>query len=376
MMHSSTIAGSMPARRTASATTSAPSCGGGEALQRAEELAGRRADGADDDGFAHGSRLRIGCATRSTTVRSRCTTSAPSSDCRRAQDDRRRAHRLRAPTAALAASTSSTPPSSLTVRDALERRADGGLPRERRPCRARAARRAAARRARRACAWQRCGLHRRSSRSYHCAMRLILASASPRRAELLRAAGFAFDVVVGRRRRARRGRARRRGRTSRRLAAEKSAAAAQRRYCGYSRTAERPACRPADAVVLGADTAVVVDGEILGKPRDDEDGRGDAAAAVRDGARGADRRQPAAAAPARSARVETTAVVFRDADRRRRSRGTSRAGKGATRPAATRFRGWRRASSRASTGRIRTSSGCRWPCVRRSCCDSLLASRR
>ncbi len=33
-----------------------------------------------------------------------------------------------------------------------------------------------------------------------------------------------------------------------------------------------------DLVVLGADTAVVVDGTILGKPRDDRDGGGDAAA--------------------------------------------------------------------------------------------------
>ena len=31
--------------------------------------------------------------------------------------------------------------------------------------------------------------------------------------------------------------------------------------------------RPADVVVLGADTTVVVDGEILGKPGDDEEGR-------------------------------------------------------------------------------------------------------
>jgi len=31
---------------------------------------------------------------------------------------------------------------------------------------------------------------------------------------------------------------------------------------------------PADVVVLGADTTVVVDGEILGKPRDDEDAAG------------------------------------------------------------------------------------------------------
>src|SRR3954464_5933218 len=35
-----------------------------------------------------------------------------------------------------------------------------------------------------------------SIRSYYCTVRLILASASPRRAELLRAAGYTFGVVV------------------------------------------------------------------------------------------------------------------------------------------------------------------------------------
>jgi len=90
-------------------------------------------------------------------------------------------------------------------------------------------------------------------------MRLILASASPRRAELLRLAGFAFDIIpadvdervlpdetpndyV------------------RRLAAEKSAAVLRDLGAGA-----------ADAAVLGADTSVVVDGAILGKPRDDAD---------------------------------------------------------------------------------------------------------
>jgi len=90
-------------------------------------------------------------------------------------------------------------------------------------------------------------------------MRLILASASPRRAELLSAAGFEFETIV----------------TDvdetvraeespsayvRRLAAEKSAAAA----ANYRGTYD-------DVVILAADTAVVVDGEILGKPRDDDD---------------------------------------------------------------------------------------------------------
>jgi septum formation protein len=87
------------------------------------------------------------------------------------------------------------------------------------------------------------------------ALPLVLASASPRRAELLRLAGYLFsvahadldetplhgeaaDVYV------------------RRLAEEKAAAVA---------------ARHPDAVVLGADTTVVVDGDILGKPADAAD---------------------------------------------------------------------------------------------------------
>jgi septum formation protein len=122
-------------------------------------------------------------------------------------------------------------------------------------------------------------------------MRLILASASPRRAELLRAAGYDFDIVV----------------TDvdesvrdgeppsmyvRRLAAEKSAAA----LAVIERGSERPGALPEEqsgshqphrqparkgpaaawpfpggdsVIVLGADTTVVVDGDILAKPRDD-----------------------------------------------------------------------------------------------------------
>jgi septum formation protein len=90
-------------------------------------------------------------------------------------------------------------------------------------------------------------------------MRLILASASPRRAELLSAAGYTFEVVtcdVDESVRA--------GESPaayvRRLAADKSAAA---RASGDYRV----------DVVLGADTTVVVGGEILGKPRDETDAR-------------------------------------------------------------------------------------------------------
>src|SRR2546423_4169387 len=90
-------------------------------------------------------------------------------------------------------------------------------------------------------------------------MRLILASASPRRAELLRAAGYEFDVLI-----ADVDESIRDGESPsmyvRRLAAEKSAAA----QSAWGSDLDR-------ALFLGADTTVVVDGEILAKPRDDED---------------------------------------------------------------------------------------------------------
>jgi septum formation protein len=90
-------------------------------------------------------------------------------------------------------------------------------------------------------------------------MRLILASASPRRAELLRAAGFAFDVVVSDI-----DESIRPGESPaayvRRLAAEKSAVAqAATNRIGTA------------SIFLGADTTVVVDGAMLGKPQDDRE---------------------------------------------------------------------------------------------------------
>ena len=97
-------------------------------------------------------------------------------------------------------------------------------------------------------------------------MRLVLASASPRRRELLRAAGLSFEtcaVDVDESARA--------GESAaayvRRLAMEKSA----RAQLVLQQAAERRAGQAEHDVqiVIGADTAVVVDGDILGKPRDD-----------------------------------------------------------------------------------------------------------
>jgi septum formation protein len=109
-------------------------------------------------------------------------------------------------------------------------------------------------------------------------MRLVLASASPRRAELLRAAGFTFDTIV-----TDVDESVRPGESAsayvRRLAAEKSAAAQKHVVSGFRRTVNRGADgggppeggrHVPDTIILGADTAVVVDGDILGKPRDDE----------------------------------------------------------------------------------------------------------
>ena len=108
-------------------------------------------------------------------------------------------------------------------------------------------------------------------------VRLILASGSPRRAELLRAAGYAFEIVapdVDESIRA--------GEAAaayvRRLAAEKSAAVQVGVARGFQPREGGPErAAPHEATILGADTVVVVDGDILGKPRDD----GEAAAMLR-----------------------------------------------------------------------------------------------
>jgi septum formation protein len=102
-------------------------------------------------------------------------------------------------------------------------------------------------------------------------VRLVLASASPRRAELLRAAGLVFDTCAAAvDERVRPGESP--DAYVRRLAMEKSARAmalvtASRTRAGEGSGEERPD----SVVVLGADTGVVIDGEILGKPRDDAD---------------------------------------------------------------------------------------------------------
>jgi nucleoside triphosphate pyrophosphatase len=102
-------------------------------------------------------------------------------------------------------------------------------------------------------------------------MRLVLASASPRRAELLRTAGFVFDTIPAQVDERVRG-AEPAPDYVRRLAAEKSAAVWQ--LVGPADHEVIDVIDVIDVIVLGADTAVVVDGEILGKPRDDREAAG------------------------------------------------------------------------------------------------------
>ncbi len=83
--------------------------------------------------------------------------------------------------------------------------------------------------------------------------RFTLASASPRRLELLTRAGYAFDVVPAD------------------IDEERWPDEAPRDYVQRLATskAEAVATRTPDRLVLGADTVVVVDGDVLGKPGDD-----------------------------------------------------------------------------------------------------------
>ena len=86
-------------------------------------------------------------------------------------------------------------------------------------------------------------------------MPLILASRSPRRSELLKAAGIAFEVLAA-------------DIDETPRANETPAAYVERLAIEKARAVF--ALRP-DARVLGADTTVTIDGEILGKPVDEAD---------------------------------------------------------------------------------------------------------
>jgi septum formation protein len=86
---------------------------------------------------------------------------------------------------------------------------------------------------------------------------LVLASASPRRAEILRVVGWPFEAAPVNLKEER--------------AAGESAVAYVERLAREK--AEAAAARYPSRLVLGADTTVVVAGEVLEKPLDDEDAR-------------------------------------------------------------------------------------------------------
>ena len=86
---------------------------------------------------------------------------------------------------------------------------------------------------------------------------IVLASASPRRAELLRAAGIAFEILPA--------------------DVDETAYHDETPDTYVRRVAEAKARavarRANDGIVVGADTTVVIDGSMLAKPEDDEDAK-------------------------------------------------------------------------------------------------------
>jgi septum formation protein len=87
--------------------------------------------------------------------------------------------------------------------------------------------------------------------------RLVLASASPRRAEILRLVGWPFEALAV-------------DIDESRGASEDAASYVERLALAKAEAAA--SCRPRSAIV-GADTVVVINGQILGKPADEDDAR-------------------------------------------------------------------------------------------------------
>ena len=91
-------------------------------------------------------------------------------------------------------------------------------------------------------------------------IKLILASTSPRRAEILRDAGIAFDVRAPQIEEAR-------------LPNEGAEKMVARLAEAKARAATESSGEKNSVIIIGADTAVELDGEIFGKPRDAADAR-------------------------------------------------------------------------------------------------------
>jgi septum formation protein len=95
------------------------------------------------------------------------------------------------------------------------------------------------------------------SRAMITGAKLILASTSPRRAEILRTVGWPFESLA--------------------VSIDESRRAGEEAVAYVERVArakaEAAALRVPGLTILGADTVVVIENEILGKPLDDEDAR-------------------------------------------------------------------------------------------------------
>ena len=91
-------------------------------------------------------------------------------------------------------------------------------------------------------------------------MKIILASGSPRRAEILCKAGFIFDVSPT-------------DVDETLLPGETAEGSVRRLAAMKARVAAEKGKESGQTIVIGADTVVVVDGQALGKPRDGEDAR-------------------------------------------------------------------------------------------------------
>jgi len=87
--------------------------------------------------------------------------------------------------------------------------------------------------------------------------KMVLASKSPRRAEILRAVGWEFEAVAA-------------NIDETRIESEDAVSYVKRLAQAKAETVAR---KTSAGLVLGADTVVVIDGEILGQPRDDDDAR-------------------------------------------------------------------------------------------------------
>ena len=91
----------------------------------------------------------------------------------------------------------------------------------------------------------------------HLRERLVLASSSPRRKEILDAVGWPYEAIVA-------------GIDESLMPNEEPAAYVQR----LARSkAEAVAAKLQSGLVLGADTTVVIENQILGQPEDDDDAR-------------------------------------------------------------------------------------------------------